>query len=311
MTVPVLALVGPTASGKSTLAVGVALRLGELGVPAEIVNADSMVVYRGMDVGTAKPSTAQRQAVRHHLVDIMDVTDSASVAEFQTLARGAIEDCRARGVVPIVVGGSALYVRAVLDHLDFPGTDPAVRARLEADLAEHGPEALHARLAAVDPAAAAGILPGNGRRTVRALEVVTLTGTYRSTMPAHTYALADVVQVGLALDRAVLDQRIADRVAQMWADGLVDEVRGLEAKGLRESRTAAKALGYRQVLAHLAGECAEAEARAATITGTRRFARKQLMWWRRDPRIRWVDALAPTLVETTVSMLDIPRAPRG
>ncbi len=299
-----IALVGPTASGKSALAVDLALRLSAAGRPAEIVNADSMLVYRGMDIGTAKPTRDERDSVVHHLVDIFDVTRSATVADFQVLARGAIADCRSRRVIPIVVGGSALYLRAVLDVIEFPGTDPEVRARLETELAREGAEALHARLAALDPVAAAGILPGNARRTVRALEVVELNGSYRSTMPEYTYAAPPVLQVGLALDREVMDRRIADRVDAMWAQGLVSEVRGLVDQGIRQSRTASRALGYRQVLAFLAGECTEEEAKRATVTGTRRFARKQLMWWRRDPRIAWVDAHESTLVETVVSLVD-------
>jgi len=300
---PTLAIVGPTASGKSTLAVQAALRLAELGAAAEVVNADSMLVYRGMDIGTAKPTLAERHGVPHHLIDIMDVTESASVSDFQTMARDAIADCHARGVTPIIVGGSALYLRAVLDEMEFPATDPVVRARLEREEAKIGAPALHARLAQLDPEAAAGIIPTNGRRVVRALEVVELTGSYRSTMPPYTYAVPGTVQIGLALERPVMDARIAARVDQMWADGLVDEVRRLVDVGLRDGKTAWRALGYRQVLAHLAGECSEAEAKHATVAGTRRFSRKQLMWWRRDPRITWVDALSPTLVETAVSMV--------
>jgi len=281
---PLVVVNGPTASGKSAVAVELALRLG---TPAEIVNADSMLVYRGMDIGTAKPTQRERRGVPHHLIDIMDVTQDASVADFQRLARAAIADCRARGVVPVLVGGSSLYVRAIVDEFDFPGTDPAVRARWEARLAEIGPAALHTEL---PPDVARHILPGNGRRIVRALEVIELTGSFRPVIPEGTYALPDVLQVGLTLPRAELDARIARRVDQMWTDGLVDEVRGLVGVGLREGRTASRALGYRQVLAFLDGELSEPEAKEATIFGTRRFARKQLMWFKRDPRVRWVDA---------------------
>ncbi len=275
---------GPTAAGKSDLAVELALLLG-----GEVVSGDSMQIYRGMDIGTAKVSSEQRRRVPHHLLDILDVGEPATVAEFQGWAREAICDCRSRGNVPVLVGGSALYLRAVLDEFDFPGTDVDTRSRLEADLAEDGAPALHARLAALDPAAAAGILPSNGRRVVRALEVMELTGMpYRANLPAHVYAFHPVVQIGLAVPREVLHARISQRVDEMWEAGLVAEVRRLERAGLREGRTASRALGYRQVLEHLAGACTEDEAREATVRGTRKFARRQEMWFRRDPRITWL-----------------------
>ncbi len=287
---PVLVINGPTASGKTALAVAVARLLTADGVGAEVVNADSMLVYRGMDIGTAKPTVAERGGVPHHLIDIADVTETASVAAFQRLARESIADCRARGVVPIVAGGSALYMRAILDEFEFPGTDPAVRERLEADLAEQGPQELHARLAAIAPDAAAGILPGNGRRIVRALEVIELTGSFRAALPDGNYAIPGVVQFGLELDRAEMDARIETRVAGMWQQGFVDEVRQLIPRGLKQGRTASRALGYRQILEHLDGRCTESEAREATVAGTRRFARKQLGWFRRDTRIAWLPA---------------------
>jgi tRNA dimethylallyltransferase len=298
-------LVGPTAVGKTALAVALARRYAEAGRPAEVVNADSMLVYRGMDIGTAKPTPQERAGVRHHLLDLLDVTETATVAEFQALARAAIADCRARGVVPVVVGGSALYVRAVVDDFAFPGTDAEVRARLEAELAEVGPASLHARLAAVDPASAARIGPANGRRLVRALEVVELTGApYASSLPEHRYALPGVVQVGLRIDRPTLDARIAQRVDAMWAAGFVAEVRGLAARspGLREGVTASRALGYRQLLAHLDGELSEDQAREQTVQGTRRFARRQGGWFRRDPRITWLDWDAPDLVDAALAV---------
>ncbi len=199
-------IVGPTAVGKSSLALGLARRLLHGGRPAEIVNADSMLVYRGMDIGTAKPSVVERAEVRHHLVDTLDVTETATVAEFQSQARAAIADCRARGVVPIVVGGSALYVRAIVDDFEFPGTDSGLRAELEAELADIGPAQLHQRLSALDPEAAVSIQPENGRRIVRALEVITLTGRpYAATLPSRRYVLDGVTQIGLDLDRPSLD----------------------------------------------------------------------------------------------------------
>lgn len=290
---PVVALNGPTASGKSSLAVDVALLLADAGQPAEIVNADSMLVYRGMEIGTAKPSADERRGVPHHLVDLLTVTQTATVADFQARARAAIDECRGRGVVPIVVGGSALYLRAILDVFEFPGTDADVRARWEARLEEVGPEALHAELARRSPAAAAEIHPGNGRRTVRALEVLELTGDHQPHLPAWTYAVDGVQSWGLELPRDVMDARIAARVDAMWAGGLVDEVRGLIGQGLREGRTAARAIGYAQVLAYLDGQCTDSEAREEIVRRTRRFARKQLGWFRRDDRITWLTAGDP------------------
>jgi tRNA dimethylallyltransferase len=281
----VIAVLGPTAAGKSDLALRLA---GELG--GEIINADSMQLYRGMDIGTAKLTVAQRQGIPHHLLDVWDVQYPANVAEYQQLAREAIAEVRARGRVPILVGGSGLYLRAALDDLNFPGTDPAVRERLEAELAARGPAALHARLATLDPGAAAGILPSNGRRIVRALEVIELSGQpFTATLPRYE-SLYPSVQIGLRVSRAELDRRIAVRVAQMWRAGLVGEVRGLEQAGLREGRTASQALGYAQVLRLLAGEWGEDEAREQTVKATRRFARRQEAWFRRDPRVVWLDA---------------------
>ena len=228
------------------------------------------------------------------------------MAEFQGWARAAIDDCRARGVVPVLAGGSALYLRAVLDDFEFPGTDPGVRARLEAELAELGATAMHDRLAEVDPAAAEVILPSNGRRIVRALEVGEITGRpYRANLPEHDYAYDDVVQIGLDVPRDVLDERIRLRVDRMWAAGLVDEVRRLEALGLRDGRTASRALGYAQVLRHLAGVCTEDEAREDTVRGTRKFARRQDTWFKRDPRITWLPYDAPDLLDRALATLTL------
>lgn len=288
VTTPIIVLSGPTASGKSALAIDVARRLIGSGTPAEVVNADSMLVYRGMDIGTAKPTLDERGGVPHHLIDILDVTETASVADFQRLARATIADVRARGAVPLLVGGSALYTRAIVDDFDFPGSDASVRAMWEAELERVGPEALHAELARRDEYAASLILPGNGRRIVRALEVFELTGRVRPVLPEWTYLLDGVRQFGLSLDRAEMDARIETRVHAMFEAGLVAEVDRLRAQGLERGRTASRALGYRQVLSHLRGECTEPEARHDTIRGTRRFARKQLGWWRRDDRITWL-----------------------
>lgn len=280
---PVVAVVGPTAAGKSDLGVHLARELG-----GEVVNADSMQLYRGMDIGTAKLTVEERQGVAHHLLDIWDVSVAASVAEYQRLARAEIDRLRAEGRVPVLVGGSGLYVRGALDAMEFPGTDPEVRARLEAELEEHGPGPLHARLALADPDAGRAILPSNGRRIVRALEVIEITGRpFTANLPGHE-SVYDTVQIGVDVARAELDARIATRVDRMWEAGLVDEVRALEAEGLREGRTASRALGYQQVLAALAGECTEDAARMETVRATKRFARRQDSWFRRDPRVRWL-----------------------
>jgi tRNA dimethylallyltransferase len=301
----IVVVVGPTAVGKSALAAGLVRRYAADGRPAEVVNADSMLVYRGMDIGTAKPSQAERTQVRHHMVDLLDVDKTFTVAEFQELARAAIADCQARTVVPIVVGGSALYVRAIIDDFDFPGTDPAVRARLEAELESEGTERLYQRLSDADPVAATQILPRNARRVVRALEVIELTGRpFSATLPELRYRLPDVVQLGLAIDRATLDARIAARVDAMWAAGFVDEVRRLAAMGLRDSLTASRALGYRQVLRFLDGQITEAEARELTVSATRKFARRQDSWFRKDARIRWLPYDHPDLVSAAYALVD-------
>lgn len=297
--IPVVAIVGPTAAGKSELAVELALAVG-----GEIVNADSMQLYRGMDIGTAKLTANERKGVPHHLLDVLDVTEPATVAEFQQLARSVIDDCLDRGVPPIMVGGSALYVRAVLDRFEFPGTDPELRGRLESELAAIGPSLLHDRLRRADPVAAATILPTNGRRIVRALEVIELTGRpYTASLPAKEYAYDDVVQIGLEVPRAELEARIVARVDRMWRNGLVDEVRRLESRGLRAGRTASRALGYAQVLRFLAGEWTQEHARAETIRATRRFARRQDSWFGKDDRIRWLPYHDPDLVARAIALV--------
>ena len=296
---PVVAVVGATASGKSALALDLADQLG-----GEVVNTDSMQVYRGMDIGTAKLPVTERRGIAHHLLDVLDVTEPATVAEFQAWARGVIDECRDRGVSPVLVGGSALYTRAILDEFEFPGTDPDVRRRLEDELAEVGSGALHARLAERDPAAAAQVLPSNGRRIVRALEVIEITGRpFAASLPEQRYHYEDAVQVGVDIDRDTLDRRIEQRVEQMWSDGFVDEVRALSERGLREGRTASRALGYQQVLAFLDGELTEAEAKERTVTGTRRFARRQDSWFRKDPRITWVAYDDPNRVEKALASI--------
>jgi tRNA dimethylallyltransferase len=291
----VLTVVGPTAAGKSALSIALARELD-----GEVVNADSMQLYRGMDIGTAKLSVAEREGVPHHLLDIWDVTEPAAVAEYQRLARAAIDEIRGRGRVPLLVGGSGLYVRAVLEDFSFPGTDPAIRARLESELAAGAP--LYELLSAKDPAAAAKILPSNGRRIVRALEVIELTGRPFTASLPDPKPVYDSVQIGVDRDTAELDGRIALRVDLMWAAGLLDEVRRLDGLGIRDGRTAAHALGYQQALAQLDGELSEDQAKDDTVRGTRRFVRRQRSWFRRDPSITWLDGAAPTLVADALAV---------
>lgn len=299
MTSPVIAVVGPTATGKSDLALDLALALD-----GEVVNVDAMQLYRGMGIGTAKLAQAERRGVPHHLLDVLDVRDEANVAAYQRQARSVLAGLDGRGRRGVLAGGSGLYVRAVLDTLEIPPTDPAVRARWEAELDAVGPQRLHARLRDVDPVAAANILATNGRRVVRALEVVELTGRpFSASLPREQVYAVPAVQVGLTLPRPVLDERIAVRVDRMWAGGLVEEVRRLEAAGLREGRTASRALGYAQVLRLLAGECDEAEARADTVRATRKFARRQESWFRRDPRVRWLPADTPDLTARALAVI--------
>lgn len=295
----VIAVVGPTAVGKSDLAVALARAVG-----GEVVNADSMQLYRGMDIGTAKLTEAERQGVPHHLLDIWPVTERAAVAEYQRLARSVIDRLLAKGRPAILVGGSGLYVHATLDDFEFPGTDPDLRAELEAQLAEVGSAAMHARLAGADPGAAAAILPSNGRRIVRALEVIELTGgRFTATLPGHSPHYPHTLRLGLTTDRAVLDERITHRVDVMWERGLIDEVRALERVGLREGVTASRALGYKQVLAFLAGEISEEEAREQTVKETKRFARRQESWFRRDPHVHWLDQTGSGVYETALGLV--------
>jgi tRNA dimethylallyltransferase len=298
-----IAVVGQTATGKSALAVALAGRLG-----GEIVNADAMQLYRGMDIGTAKTPLAERCGIPHHQLDVLGVRDEASLAAYQRQARADIAAIRSRGRVPVVVGGSGLYVRAVLDRLTIPPTDPAVREGLEADLRRDGAEALYLRLRAADPVAATSILPGNARRVVRALEVLELTGRpFSATLPTRELH-APTVLLGLSLDRNRLDDRIASRAARMWRDGLVQEVRGLLPQGLREGRTAPAAVGYRQALAVVDGILTDERAVADTAQATRRLARRQAGWFRTDPRISWLRAEAPDLLEQALRAIeDFPR----
>ncbi|TCK25262.1 tRNA (adenosine(37)-N6)-dimethylallyltransferase MiaA [Pseudonocardia endophytica] len=296
---PLVAVVGPTATGKSDLGLELAMHLG-----GEVVNADAMQLYRGLDVGTAKLPPGERRGVPHHQIDVLDVTETASVAAYQRHARADIEALRAAGRTPVLVGGSGLYVQAVLDPLEFPGTDPELRASLEAELAADGPHALHRRLAGQDPAAAAEVLPSNGRRIVRALEVIALTGgPFRATLPRATEPLYDAVLLGVDRDVASLDDRVAVRVDRMLSSGLLAETRALLPLGLRDGRTASRALGYRQVLDAL--DAADppdlAWVREETVRATRKFVRRQRSWFRRDKRIHWLDGADPSLLDRALA----------
>lgn len=281
---PIVAVVGATAAGKTGLSLDLAEALG-----GEVVNTDSVQVYRGMDIGTAKLPPDQRRGIEHHLIDVLDVAEQQSVAVFQQTARQLISTLRDRGTTPVLVGGSALYTRAVLDHFDFPGTDPVLRARLEGELQEQGPARLYARLVELDPEAATRIRPDNGRRIVRALEVIELTGDrFTARLPELTYRDPRTVQLGVDIDREALHRRIEERVVAMFEAGFVAEVERLLAAGLAQSRTAAGAIGYRQVADHLRGRIGLEEAQARTVVATRQFARRQDAWFRKDPRIHWI-----------------------
>ena len=292
----VVAVVGPTAVGKTRLSIELASAL-----TGEIVNLDAYQVYRGMDIGTAKASAAELAAIRHHLVDVFDISHDANVVEFEAMAAAAIADIQTRGSLPICVGGSGMYVRAVLDQLEVPPTDPAVRAKYERLLDEVGPAELHARLAAVDSEAAANIVVGNSRRVVRALEVVELTGSFTARLPEPEPRYEDV-RIGLRVPRELLAVRIEQRVRGMFAAGWVDEVRALVAHGLLETRTASKAIGYRQVAAVAAGELDLEQAVAEISAATLRFSRRQLKWFQRDRRVQWLDFDDPALVERAVAL---------
>jgi tRNA dimethylallyltransferase len=295
-------IVGATGTGKSALSLDLAERLGADGRPTEVVNADAMQLYRGMDIGTAKVPVGERRGIPHHLLDVLEPAEEASVADFQRDARAAIEAIELRGAIPILVGGSGLYVSSVIQDFEFPGTDPGIRARLEAELAEVGPGMLHRRLLEVDAAAAASIGPSNGRRLVRALEVIELTGQpFGSGLPEHRAPWRDSTVIALQAPRDVLVERLDARAAGMWRHGLLDEVRALRPAGL--GVTAARAIGYAQALAQLDGEVDESEAIAQTATLTRRFARRQVGWFRRYRTAHWLEHDDPALVERAFELV--------
>ncbi|MFM7029743.1 MAG: tRNA (adenosine(37)-N6)-dimethylallyltransferase MiaA [Micrococcales bacterium] len=300
-----LAVVGPTGTGKSDLGIAIAQHLEATGRPAQIINVDSMQFYRGMDIGTAKLAPEERGGIFHHLFDYLDVTDESTAAQYQELARPLIEDLQGRGITPILVGGSMLYIAAVLNDFEFPGTDPALRARLEADLLEVGPVTMHGRLARLDPVAASRIIPQNGRRVVRAIEIVEMTGQpFAAALPDEPVEWQPSLQIGLNGPREDLVARLEARVHKMWRLGLVAEVEGLIEVGLRDAKTAKRAIGYAQALAQLDGEVTEAEAIADTVRLTQKYARRQMSWFRRDKRINWLDYRDETKTAQAIALVE-------
>ncbi|MGB3372747.1 MAG: tRNA (adenosine(37)-N6)-dimethylallyltransferase MiaA [Rhodococcus sp. (in: high G+C Gram-positive bacteria)] len=294
-----IAVIGPTATGKSDLGLDLAERLD-----GEIVNIDAMQQYRGMDIGTAKLTPMERRGIPHHRLDVLDVTETATVARYQHAAVADVEDIRARGKVPIIVGGSMMYVQSLLDEWEFPATDPDVRARWEAVLADGGTDAVHRALQERDPEAAASILATDGRRMVRALEVVELTGSpFAASAPTIGEPRWATRLLGVDRDTVALDERIARRTDSMFTGGLVDEVRALVDVGLREGVTASRAIGYAQVLDVLDGTCDLDYAQERTFIGTRRYVRRQRSWFRRDPRVHWLDGADPALLDSALSVL--------
>ena len=295
---PVIVIVGPTAVGKSDLSLDLAQELD-----AEIINADSMQLYRGMDIGTAKVPVAERRGIVHHMLDVLDVTQTANVADYQRQARALVEQIQARSKRVVVVGGSGLFIQGLLEDLQFPSSDPEVRERLTEEAERLGAEVMYQRLVEIDPQAAQNILPTNVRRIVRALEVIELTGQAPTTTLQQLPEVIPSIRIGLRRDRADLDQRIADRVELMWNQGLVAEVQSLEKVGLREGLTASKALGYAQVLDFLNGEITEAEAKERTISSTRRYVRRQESWFNRDSRIQWLEADSESLLSQVKALV--------
>jgi len=304
-TLPVVAVVGATGSGKSEVALDLVEKLSGIGVPAEIVNADAMQLYRGMDIGTAKLPTEARRGIAHHLLDVWEVTRSAAVSDYQSLARAAITDCHARGVVPLLVGGSGLYVSSVLYEFEVPGTDPVIRAQWESRLATEGSDALVAQLRAKDPLAAAAIDPKNERRLVRALEVIELTGKpFGAGLDAqHHPWQSNTLVCGLRIPREELVERLDQRVLGMWRAGLIDEVRGLIPSGIESGVTASRAIGYQQALAHIHGTMTEGQAIEETQSLTRRYARRQVSWFSRDASTTWVDPREDSAVEQMFGLI--------
>lgn len=304
MPAQLIAIVGSTGTGKSELAIRIAETIRDHGSSAEIVNADAMQLYRGMDIGTAKLPTKERRGIEHHLIDVLDVTQESTAAEYQKLARAKILEIQSNGAVPILVGGSMLYVAAVLNNFEFPVRDKDLRAQLEQQLLELGPEAMHQKLAEIDAVAASRIDPENGRRIVRALEIVTLTGEpFAAALPDEIDSWQEVLEIGLRMDREVLVARLEQRVRLMWDSGMVKETQNLIDKGLRESVTAGYAIGYAQALAQIDGELDQEQAIESTTRLTQKYARRQMSWFKRDTRINWLDALDPEVTNLAMELV--------
>lgn len=300
-----IAVVGPTGAGKSALAIEIAKHIIAKGRAAEIINCDSMQFYRGMDVGTAKLALPERQGIAHHLFDFLEITDESTAAEYQQIARPLILERQAQGVTPILVGGSMLYVAAVLNMFEFPARDEDLRAQLEQDLIDLGPHEMHRRLKALDPIAASRIIPENGRRSVRAIEIVTLTGEpFAAALPDVPDDWQPVLEIGINGDRDDLKARLEARVHKMWADGLLDEVRSLEPNGIRNGKTSSAAIGYSQAIRQLDGVMTEQEAIADTVRLTQKYARRQMSWFRRDQRIHWLDYQDASATQKALAMVD-------
>ena len=300
-----VAVVGPTGAGKSDLALDIAAHIVALGGKSEIVNCDSMQFYRGMDIGTAKLPLSERRGVEHHLLDWLNITDESTAADYQTVARAKIEDLQSRGVTPVVCGGSMLYAAAVLNTFEFPARDEALRAGLEAELLEVGSNQMHRKLQVLDPIAASRIDPLNGRRVVRAIEIVTVTGQpFAASLPDEPQSWQPVLEIGLNSERAHLVERLNQRAAKMWATGLLAEVESLIPHGIREGKTSSRAIGYAQALAQLDGLISQDEAIEQTALLTARYARRQMSWFRRDTRINWLDYQDPSATATALEMVE-------
>jgi tRNA dimethylallyltransferase len=304
MPAQLIAVVGSTGAGKSELAIRIAEAIRQDGQAAEIVNADAMQLYKGMDIGTAKLPVSERRGIEHHLVDVLDVTQESTAAEYQKIARAKILEIQSRGAMPILVGGSMLYVAAVLNNFEFPVRDKDLRASLEQELLELGPNAMHQKLVLLDASAASRIDPENGRRIVRALEIVTLTGEpFAAALPDEIESWQEVLEIGLRMNREILVAKLAERVREMWSRGMVEETQNLVSKGLRESVTAGYAIGYAQAMAQLDGELSQEQAIESTIKLTQKYARRQMSWFKRDTRINWLDALDPEVTSSAIALV--------
>lgn len=305
MPAKLIAVVGATGTGKSDLAISIAQHILSGGKKAQIVNADAMQLYKGMDIGTAKLSLEQREGIEHHLIDVLEITQESTAAEYQKIARAKILELQSRETVPILVGGSMLYVAAVLNNFDFPERDATLRAELEAELAAYGPHHMHRKLSELDALAASRIIPENGRRIVRALEIVTLTGEpFAAALPEKTDSWQPVLEFGLRMEREQLLPKLEQRVQQMWKAGLLAEAEALLTKGLRDSKTAAVAIGYAQAIAQLDGVYTQDEAIAQTVQLTQRYARRQVSWFKRDERINWLNALDQDLANQAFDLIE-------